>query len=51
MVKILFRAPGCEKKVAETVDYEQKRIRANQVDNIIKYLYGLIYVQFVHILM
>lgn len=24
------RAPGCEKKVAETVDYEQKRIRANQ---------------------
>jgi len=24
------RAPGCEKKVAESVDYEQKRIRANQ---------------------
>jgi protein bicaudal C len=24
------RAPGCEKKVAESVDYEQKRMRANQ---------------------
>jgi len=24
------RAPGCEKKVAENVDYEQKRIRATQ---------------------
>ena len=40
MVKILFRAPGCEKKVAETVDYEQKRIRANQVDK--KYIKILI---------
>ena len=36
------RAPGCEKKVAEIVDYEQARLRANQVQSV-QYITANIY--------
>ena len=29
----VYRAPGCEKKVAEIADYEHARIIAHQVDS------------------